>query len=138
MNRPRQSVLPCFNGGNEVEAKQGEVCEIIVGKRFTVEMGVNESETRQSIHASPVRAQIGNEDRACIPDHHDFDVAAPIDQHADLALEFAGQFGERARKLGTDDAVSWNPSVCELLQPLVLGRLESMRVTNNSNTGSPK
>ena len=60
-----------------------------------------------------------------------FDVAAPIDDKADLAANFRGQFRTHASKFGCHDLIDWDTPTVEMLKSQELTGFETMDVSEN-------
>ncbi|GMV94020.1 MAG: hypothetical protein AMXMBFR82_37980 [Candidatus Hydrogenedentota bacterium] len=99
---------------------------------------MHEAQSCQPVHAAAIGAQIGDEHGPRVADHDDLDMSPPVDKNADLALNLAGEFSQGAGKFGADDTVCRNSSVGELLQALMLGRFEPVRISYDANGRPPK
>ena len=48
-------------GGNQIKSQKRKVCQIILGKRFGIQMSMNKPESSQSFSAKWKVLQVGNE-----------------------------------------------------------------------------
>jgi hypothetical protein len=120
--------LPVFlhrYGADEIEAKQGEVGEIVAGERLPVEMGVDEPEPLEAALAGAEFVEAGDHDLAVIPDHDKVNVALAADQDADLSVNFPGDLAEVPGKLEGENPVSRGFAAVELLDAPDLAGFEA-------------
>jgi len=127
--------LPVFlhrYGADEIEAKQGEVGEIVAGERLPVEVGVDEPEPLEAALAGAERVEAGDQELAVIPHDDEVDVALPADQDADLAVGFPGDLAEVPGKLEGEHPVDGDFAAVELLEAPDLAGLETGYVAIDS------
>ena len=72
-----------------IEPQQREVGEVVPGQRLAAQVGVDEPKAAEPARSAAHTADVGQHDLRRIADEHVLDRAAPIDQHADLAVELA-------------------------------------------------
>jgi len=125
------SVLFHRDGADVVEAKQGEVREVVARERLPVEMGVDETKPLEAALAGAELIETGNDDLAVIADDDEVDVALAADQDADLAVGLAGDLAELPGQLEGEDPVGGDLAAVELLDAPELAGLQPGRVAVN-------
>jgi hypothetical protein len=100
--------------GHQIKPEEREVGEVILGKGFFVQVGVNKPESPQCLPAQRIIFEFGNKNSLCVSDNHMSDAAGSIDKDAYLPVEFMRQFREIAGELGAHDFARDFPSVNSL------------------------
>ena len=131
MNFAGKALLRDRQGDHQVEAKQGQVGQVVPRKGLPLEMGMNAAQAPQAAAPQAETAQVGNDDLTVVADDDIFHRPLAIDDDPQLAMEFRGTFGQipgqlAGNYLGGRDAAMINP-----LQSLDLTRLESGNVAVN-------
>ena len=91
-------------------------------------------EAAQPAQAATTGAQatpVGELDRVGIAHHHVLDVAAAIDQHADLAPDLTADLGQLPRELLREQPVGGNAAPEEALELANLTGLEAVRLAKD-------
>ena len=95
-----QAVLARDDGGNGIEPQQHEVGEVVAGERLVLEMRVHQAETAQAQLAGAGAADVGQNELASVADDDVLDLAAAVEQHAELSPDLARQFRQMPGELG--------------------------------------
>jgi hypothetical protein len=93
-------------------------------------MGVHATQPTKAIDCDPNAFEVGKLDAAIVAHHHVFNVAAAIDERADLPACFVRQFGELTRKLRRQNLVRCNSPRVKLFYSAKLIRLEARGVSD--------
>jgi hypothetical protein len=62
MGRSGQPVLFHLDGANQIQAQQGQVCEVVLGQAFAVQVGVDEAQALETRRRGAEAVQGRNED----------------------------------------------------------------------------
>ncbi len=100
----RQALLIDGDGGDIIQAQEGEVVEIFLAEFFAFQVGVHQAQAAQT--SGPRTIELRDEDTAGIADHQMSDIAAAINQHAQLTANLAGQLAQGAGVFLGDDGVA--------------------------------
>jgi hypothetical protein len=104
---------------------------------------MHQPQSTQSIAALAIFVKVRQEQTAGIADDQLTRLPAPIDKHANLALNFARRFRQGSRKLGRNDGVHGRPARCKPFQapqwlcakPVCVAFYANGVVSKNSKTG---
>lgn len=88
------------DGGDEVETEEGEVGEVVLRERLAAEVGVDEPETAKPTARGAKAADVGKDEPRRVPDDDVLNLAAPVDEDADLARYLRRDLAEEGRELG--------------------------------------
>ncbi len=86
MDFSRQPVFFRLNGADEVEPQQGQIRQVVAGKRLRIEMGVNEPQPLEPALARAELVEAGDHDLPVIPHDDEMDIALAADENADLPV----------------------------------------------------
>ena len=124
---------PCWgcrgiDGHNQVEAEEGEIGQVVVSERLTLQVGVDEAQPPEKPLPQGKVFQFRDVYLPFIAHDHVFDNADPADQDADLPAAVTRSLDQRPGDIGGDDFVVRNPAPVETFQVLDLARFETDKV----------
>jgi hypothetical protein len=105
-----QPLLRRRHRGDEIEAEQGEVGEIVAGQALVAQMSVDQAQAAEATRRAAQAADVGQPQPRRVADGDVLDGPAPVDQDADLAVELAGQLRHVGGELVGDDLAGRDPS----------------------------
>jgi hypothetical protein len=85
----RQPVLSGLNGGDEVEAEQGEVGQVVACERLALEVRVDEAQAAQAGLPRAGPADVRELEPRGVPDDDARDVSLAVEEDTDLAVDLA-------------------------------------------------
>jgi len=110
----RQALGVDMDGADEIEAKQGQVGQVVAGEGLSGEMGVNEPQPLQAGRGGSVGVETWDQDFPVIADDHVVDFALAAYEDGKLTVDFAGQFAQASRQFMGQDPVGRDFSPVEL------------------------
>lgn len=113
---------------DRVEPQQSEVGQVVSGEPLGAQVGMDQAKASQPAAARAQATPIGQLGARRTADHHVLDIAAAIDQDADLATDFRRQFGHCTSQVIRDEPVLLEAAASEPLEGLCLARLETAGV----------
>jgi hypothetical protein len=119
------------DGGDQIEAQQREVGEVVAGEGLAAQVGVDQAQAAEAAGGAAQTADVGQGDLRRVADEDVGDLAAPIDQHADLTVHRRRDLGEVAGQLGADHLGRGDPPPVDPLERLELARLEARDVAGD-------
>jgi hypothetical protein len=122
---------------HEVQAKEGEMREIVLSQGFGSEVGVEEAQALQAASALAETAQTGKPDALVGAGDDEADGAFAVNQEADLAADFPGEGGHVPGELGCDGEFRGDSSAVEVFELADLEGLESSGVSEELFHGTP-
>ena len=127
----RKPVFLHRHGADEVEPQQGQVRQVVPGKRFPVEMGVDEPQPLETALAGAELVEAGDHDLAVIPHDDEVDIALAADEDADLPVGLSGNLAEVPGQLVGENPVNRDFAAVELLDASDLAGLQPGDVAIN-------
>src|SRR5438045_6644888 len=91
-------------------------------------MSVDASQTAEAITCHAHALEIGQLNAPRIADNDVFDVAFAVDERANLAISFMGEFAKLSSKLRSQNLTRRNASLIQLFDPPSLIWLKTLRV----------
>ena len=117
-----------FDHRHGVETQQGEVVQIVVGERFTAQVGMDQPQRAEPADTAAQAADVGQLELLGVADDDVADVAIAFHQHADLTAELAGDFAEVFAELGGGDLLGRSSPPEGSLERLDQGGLDAANV----------
>ena len=131
IDQTRQAIVGInVDRDHQIEPQQRQVSEVVLRQTFATQMCVHATKSAKTIDGDANAFEVGQFDAPVVADHHVFDVAAAIDQRADLSPGFVGQFGQLPRKFRRHDLVRSDSPGVELFDPAKLIWLEARGVSD--------
>ena len=119
-NKAGQSIAAHINRRHQVEPEQGKVGQVVLREPFSGKVRVQAAKPAKASLAHAHAFQIGQDYAARVAYDDIFDVAASIDEHAYLPVDFVRSFGHLARKFLRDDLARRDAAVIKLFEALNL------------------
>ena len=119
------------DGAHQVEAEQREVGEVVAGQRLAAEVGVDQAQAAEAAGGAAQTADVGQHDLGRIADEDVRDLAAAIDQHADLAKHRRRDLGEEVGELGAHHLRRCDAPAIDSLERLQLAGLQARGVARH-------
>src|SRR5215475_11672164 len=91
-------------------------------------MSVQTSEAAEPVGAHSHPLQVRQDDAVRVADHDVFHISVAVNEHADLAVNFARSLRDLPRKLVGNDLARRDAAIVELLKTMDLIRLESLKI----------
>ena len=88
MNGVGQALFVHGNGRHEIKLEKGKVCQVVLGKRLMVQMGVNASEPSETPPTRSIFFKIWDHNSLMIADDHMGGPPLAINEKANLATDF--------------------------------------------------
>ncbi len=88
------------NRRHEVQPQERQVDEIVARQRLVAQVGVHEAKAPKAPASGPKAADLREVDPRGVTDEDVLDLAAPVDQDADLSLDLARDGAQEGRQLG--------------------------------------
>jgi hypothetical protein len=117
--------------GHRVEAKQREVREVVSRELLATQVRVHEAQTAKASLAAAHATDVGQHDLRRISDKHVLDRAAPVDEDADLAVNFGGLRRELCGELGRHDLRRGHAPAVQALQCFQLAGSQTREVSRH-------
>ena len=96
--------------GDQVEPEQREVDQVVARERLAAQVRVHQAQAAEAAAAGADAAEVGQHDARGVADDDVLDVAAPIDEHADLAIDLARALAQERRQLARRRSPSAAPA----------------------------
>ena len=113
---------------HQVEAKEGEVGEVVLGEGLALEVGVNAAQPPQAAAPQAEAGEVGNHDLPVVSHDDMFHRPLAVDDNPQLAVDFPGALGQVAGQFRGDDLGRRDTAVKNPLQGLDLARLQAREV----------
>jgi hypothetical protein len=110
---------------HQVQAQQRQVDQVIAGQRLVAQVGVHQAQAAEAPAPRADTPQLGQGDARGVAHEHVFDVAAPVDQDPDLALDLARHLAQIGAELAGRDLLRPQPPPVHALEGVFLARLEA-------------
>ena len=123
-----EAALQHLDHGDQIEAQEREVVEVVPGQRLAFEMRVDQAQAAEAADAAAQAADVGKGQAVGVAHDDVADGPLAAEQHADLAVELAGDFGEVPGELGGDHLTGVDPAAVGALQGADLGRFDAADV----------
>jgi hypothetical protein len=129
-------VGPHPDGGDQVQAQQRQVDQVVPGQRLVAQVRVHQAQAAEAAPSGADTADLGQVDARRVADEHVLDLAAPAHQDADLAFDLARQLAQVGRQLGRRDLGGTEPPPVDPLERVLLARLEPGRIPRDGVQGA--
>jgi hypothetical protein len=110
---------------HQIEAQQGQIGEVVLGERLRLEVGVDAAQPAQAAAPEGIAGEIGDDDLPVVADDDIENRPRAVDDHPELAMQFAGTFGQITRQLAGNKLIGGNAAAVDPLERLDLARLET-------------
>ena len=115
-------------GGNQIEAQQGEVGQVIVGERLPLEVGVDEAQAPQQSPAEGVIGKVGDHQFFFISHYDVLDFTEAVDENADLAADLRRHEYHLPRQVHRQCIMYGHAPPVQLFQTAYLARFKPCQV----------
>ncbi len=109
---------------HEIQPQQRQVDQVVPGQRLVAQVGVHQTKPAEAPAPRAQTADLRQVDARGIPHEDVLDLAAPVDQDADLPLDLARDRAEIRRQLGRSHLRRFHAPAVNALQRMLLARLE--------------
>ena len=131
VNESRQAVvlvhIDCYH---QIEPQKRKVSQIVLRQSFAPEMSVHATQTAKAVDSRADAFKVGQFDAPVIANHHVFNVAAAIDERADLPACFVRQLGELTREFWRHYLMGSDPPRVKLFYAAKLVGLQARGVSD--------
>ena len=121
----RAAVGPDADRRDQIEPQQRQVDEIVARQRLAAQVRVHQPQAAEAAAAGADAADLGQVDARRVAHDHVLDLAAPLDQDPDLALDLARDLAQVRRQLGRRDLRGAEPPPVHALERMLLAGLEA-------------
>jgi hypothetical protein len=131
LNGVRQSVFVYGNRCHEIELEKGEVCQVVLGESFMVQVGVNAAEAPKTSPTRSIFFKIWDHNSLVIAHDHMGGPPLAINEKTNLAANFKRKLADSLGKFRGNNKGRWGSATVEILQATDLVCLQSACLSMN-------
>ena len=126
-----QAVRQHLDGGDQVEAQERQVVQVVLGQRLALEMGVHEAQTAETADTAAQTTHVGKVEALGVAEDDVADDPVAAEEDADLAAEPPRDLGQVARQLGRDHLARVHAAAVGAFEGAQIGGLDAAEVAVN-------
>ena len=95
------------DGRHQVESHDDKVVEVVPGKRFPIQVGVNAADALEAVRGCSELAHLGDDNAVVVPDDDGCDPSFTVDEQTELAVDFKGEAADIEAEFRREDILRW-------------------------------